>query len=500
MQFNRYQVNFFDALRSGRSNIVLNAVAGSGKTTTLVEASRVIGESMVFLAFNKHIAAELKRRMPDVDCRTIHSLGFDACCRASRAKKPSVSDNKGRVIYDGLMTDNWRLCGDRLREVLDKRDPNDFRYDVIRLSRLIRLTLTDPSNAEEIALVAAHYGIEDYSGLAIECAGECVERSDKLWQDAGLLDFEDMLWLPYRFGYSTRTYKTVLVDELQDLSAAQLHVAMSALGYSGRFVGVGDPRQAIQGFAGAGADSFYKAAGTTNAAEMPLSVCYRCPERHLVMAREFVPQIEAAPDAGPGAILNVTTDEFMDVYTPEPGDLIISRTNAPLVGNALKLISRGIQARVRGNDLSEGLVKLVKRIDGYMRYGRPFLDEFPLALGAAQEDALARLKGKPDAEGQIQRVQDQFECVRVLFESSQATSLLMLQAEIGDLFADASGAVWLSSIHRAKGLEAENVYILNPDKMELRYSSQQAWQLQQERNVHYVGLTRSKSAMFMVKQ
>ena len=501
MQFNQYQVAFFDALRSGRSNIVLNAVAGSGKTTTLVEAYRVIGDtsSMVFLAFNKHIAAELGHRMPGVDCRTIHSLGFDACCRASRSKKPSVSDRKKYVVFDSIMEDNWHLCGTRMRDVLGKREPKDFRYDVVRLYDLVRSTLTDPSDGDAIGLVAAHFGIEDYDGLAIECAGECIVRSDDLWKDGGLLDFTDMLWLPYRFGYSTRTYKTVLVDELQDLSASQLHIAMSALGYQGRFIGVGDPHQAIQGFAGADANAFYNAMNTTGAIELPLSVCYRCPSKHVSLASEFVPQIEASPDAEPGEILGIGNDEFWNVYAPESGDLVISRTNAPLVQHALKLISQGVHARIRGNDISEGLTNIIKRVGLYMRKGEQFVSEFDLALEAAQDDALLRLVGKPDSEGQVQRVKDQFECARVLFESSGAKSLDDLRGEVADLFSDVSGAIWLSSIHRAKGLEAENVYILNPDKMEINYPTQREWQAQQERNVHYVGLTRSKSVMYMVK-
>lgn len=501
MQFSQYQTDFFDALRSvGKRNIVVDAVAGSGKTTTLVEASRIIGEprSMVFLAFNKHIAAELQNRMPGVDCRTIHSLGFDACRRASRVK-PMMSANKYRLVFDSLMTDNWRLCANRMGDVLGKREPSDFRHDTIRLSKMIRLTLTDPGDIEGISQIAAHHNIEDYDGLAIECAAECVERGDKLWQDSSLLDYDDMLWLPYRFGYSTRTYATVLVDELQDLPASQMNLALSALDYKGRFIGVGDPRQAIQGFAGADADSFQNAVDATNADIMPLSICYRCPRTHIERARKFVPQIEASPYAEVGQILEISDNDFLDVYTPERNDLIISRTNAPLVQSALKLISRGIQARVRGNDLSEGLIKLVRRVGGYMHDGKSFVDEFPVAIERTQDDVLLRLKGKPDSEGQIQRAQDQFECVRVMFEASKARHLDELEREISDLFSDVTDAVWLSSIHRAKGLESENVYVLQPDKMEIRYPSQRPWQEQQERNVHYVGLTRSKSTMYMVQ-
>jgi DNA helicase II / ATP-dependent DNA helicase PcrA len=61
---------------------------------------------------------------------------------------------------------------------------------------------------------------------------------------------------------------------------------------------------------------------------------------------------------------------------------------------------------------------------------------------------------------------------------------------INDLFEQGKG-ICLSTVHKAKGLESPNVYILHPELMPARYAVQE-WQKEQERNVQYVAVTRSK--------
>ena len=58
----------------------------------------------------------------------------------------------------------------------------------------------------------------------------------------------------------------------------------------------------------------------------------------------------------------------------------------------------------------------------------------------------------------------------------------------------------LSSIHRSKGLEADRVFVLKPDKMALTWKNQLAWQAEQEQNLRYVGLTRAKKALYFVEE
>lgn len=47
-------------------------------------------------------------------------------------------------------------------------------------------------------------------------------------------------------------------------------------------------------------------------------------------------------------------------------------------------------------------------------------------------------------------------------------------------------------------LEAERIFLLEPDEMPLKWPNQQAWELEQERNVKYVALTRAKAELYRV--
>ena len=73
----------------------------------------------------------------------------------------------------------------------------------------------------------------------------------------------------------------MLVDECQDLNKAQLNIVKLLDGNEGRIISVGDPSQAVFGFAGADDSSYYNDEKETKAVEIPLSICYRCPTTHI---------------------------------------------------------------------------------------------------------------------------------------------------------------------------------------------------------------------------
>src|SRR3546814_9596201 len=62
-------------------NAIVEAVAGSGKSTTIIEAMKKVRGNSIFLAFNKAIADELKAK--GVNARTFHSLVFSPVMRRS---------------------------------------------------------------------------------------------------------------------------------------------------------------------------------------------------------------------------------------------------------------------------------------------------------------------------------------------------------------------------------------------------------------------------------
>lgn len=505
-QWSTYQNNIFTQVSESKRNLAVNAVAGSGKTTTLVEIYNRLprNKSVLFLAFNKHVVNELASRLKGCDCLTIHSLGF----KAIKGVKPkaNVKEHKIADLVDEYFSRNeptWlptKFYGaffGLVRNVIDKA----------------RLTMTDLTNEAATDDMIAHFGlwgelaaISDEGDInmnlladqLVKCAGRILANADRAYDKYGIVDFTDMLYIPVKYGLAIASYDVVLVDEAQDLNAAQLEIVMKAAGKFGRIVVVGDKNQAIMGFSGADCESFAKIVRRTNAVELPLSICYRCPSSHIALAKKIVTHIEAAPDAPDGVVETINMAQFS--VMPRQKDLIICRTNAPLVGAALKLIANGIQARIRGRNIAAGLTKMIKESSKHGLAGNTFADAMTDALQRYVDHRLLILQAKPHTETQQEMVQDQLECITTFMSGRpDLKDSTHLCSELEALFADEGAAVWLSSIHRAKGLEADRVFILRSDRMRIERKGMLDWQLEQEANLEYVGLTRSKQALYLVR-
>ena len=105
------QATIFDWIVNGTGSAVIEAVAGAGKTTTLVESlTRTTGE-VAFSAFNKAIATEIDERVKPlglgtrVKTGTLHSFGF-AALKAAYAKT-KLEGGKMRIIADKAMEKNF---------------------------------------------------------------------------------------------------------------------------------------------------------------------------------------------------------------------------------------------------------------------------------------------------------------------------------------------------------------------------------------------------------
>ena len=75
-----------------------------------------------------------------------------------------------------------------------------------------------------------------------------------------------------------------------------------------------------------------------------------------------------------------------------------------------------------------------------------------------------------------------------------------LKSYINRLFTDekVENAVMLSTAHKSKGLEANRVLILLPNKLPLTWQNQLDWQLKQELNLKYVALTRARKELVFI--
>jgi len=482
-ELSTYQTEILRWIRDGRGHAVVNAVAGSGKTTTLVMAASLLTGRGLFLAFNKHAADQLGVKLAGTKmvAKTIHSLGFAAIRKAFG--KVRVDATKYRKIARRLARGLRHLTG---------QEQWECQLAACKLADLARVSLCS-ANEEGLQAVVDHHALDlprDLEGDVFALTLAMLEAGKAHTSE---VDFTDMLWFVAAHDLSPQRFSWVFVDEAQDLSPAQLHVVRGALTKGGRLLAVGDPRQAIYGFAGADADSFYRIQRTMEAAELPLSVCYRCPSSHLDLARQIVPSIEDAPGCSEGTVERWEAASWTGKV--HEGDLVLCRVTAPLLTACYSLISDGISAVVRGREIGQGLVALAKKVfeDGGFEDFAPTLT----AWADAECVDLARKHGD-DADSRVEALMDRVECLRVIRTRGAAEDFAGYLAGIEELFSDKRASVTLSTVHRAKGLEADRVAILHPGKLGHSSWSRTEWQEEQERNLKYVALTRAKECLAFV--
>lgn len=480
--FSEYQKNVFNFVTNGKGNAAISAVAGSGKTFTIVNALRFIpkDKTVLFLAFNKSIVSELKLKVGDlanVEVMTLHAFGLKVLNKICRRYVDNYKQNKIKeelLSYSNILT-------------IDNSDSEllQFKNNAYKLYNLCRINLLKNGDKTKISDLAFNHNIECVSD-EIEAVNEMLKNA---YKDTKEIDFTDMLVLPLGMKTSI-TYDFVFIDECQDLSAAQRALMLKALKPNGRFIAVGDRRQAINGFAGASCDSFDLIANLPNTTELPLSVNYRCGSKIIELAKDIVPEITAHENAISGEV-----NEIDNLKTVTNNDMIICRLSAPLVSVCLKLIAKGKTAQIKGKDIGEGLINLVVKMKA--KNIPSLFTKLDNELEKIEKSMPKNIK-YPKETGKYLGMKDKIECLSAIAE--RANGIAELKRYIQDLFSDEAkkNAIMLSTIHKAKGLEADNVFILCPEKLPLRYKGQQTWELEQEMNLKYVAITRAKKVLNFV--
>ena len=474
-----YQSAVYDNIQFGTGNIVIDAVAGSGKSTTIVNALKLIPEnfSVLFLAFNKAIVEELKLKignLPNVDIRTLHSLGASV---VNRTFKSTLDNSKYRsYIFDGLKYGSIKPTIE-----LEEEEILDYRQNIIQLVDLSRAYLC--SDLQTLSAIADKYLINVIDN-EIEMALNAV-----IWGKnyTAKIDFTDMIFLPNVKKLDMPKYDYVFIDECQDLNTAQRELFLMTLKPRGRFVAVGDPRQAIYGFAGADVESFNVLKSLPNTKLLPLSVCYRCDNTIIELAKTVVPQIEARDNA-PEGIVNHEA-KLADI---QDGDMVLCRVTAPLVGLCMNYIANGIKAYVKGRDIGLNLINMIKktnrremsdvmeRLNGELhKIALKVMNRTRCTLQEAKQDSLYTSH------------QDKVQAIEVIANNLKTSQAVINRIE--NLFKDNErSGICLSTVHKAKGLEANNVFIIHNDKFLLKRAMRTEWSAEQEHNLVYVAYTRAK--------
>lgn len=479
----------FDDVKHGAGNTVVIARAGSGKSTTLEECVRLVPDDqcVLVLAFNRAIADAFKTRvhgLPNVDVMTAHSFGLRACGQLGKLKIDGQRSQKlARPIADA-----W-----------GKKHAFDARRAMCRVVSFAKGALINVNNFNALENIVDERGVDVPEGRSLDafltaCSrllDRCADVSD------GALDFDDMIWLPIVRGLRITKYARVFVDETQDLNAAQLELSIRALAPSGRALYVGDDRQAIYGFRGADENAVSRVVERLEAKVLPLSITYRCARSIVEVARREVPDLEAAPNAIDGIVRRVKIDDL----DPEPGDAVLSRTNAPLISLCLQWLGRGVRCAILGRDVGESLRALVAKLDAS---SVPQLRDY---VAQWRDVEVQRLTSKdPPLESAAQAVEDRAECLFAI--SNGCSSIEAVVSRLEQLFDgndDSSAHVTLSSTHKAKGLEWDRVWVLRDTYRAAPGAPQ--WKRKgtvvpfgaEERNLWYVCTTRAKTELMIVE-
>ena len=485
-----------------KPNIIIYALAGTGKTFTLVEGIRHLrGEiapdvapsiqqrriweafgidldssAMCFAAFNVSIKEELERRIhPSLDCHiaTMHGIGFRAIRNAIGLSGESCKFNKWKV---------YRLI-ERLHGMSTKAVNSTMPGYTTAVKHLVALSKfschCQPTN-KDLAILAGIHGIslgqnedrifDDTRSIMQLCLADMHE-----------VDFDDMPWIPVVKGLYIKKYDTLLVDEGQDLNHCQQELALRS---GKRIILVGDRHQAIYGFAGADTKSMktmqMRMSQWNTCDSFPLTVSRRCSQAVAREARYIVPDFEALPSNCEGSVMHRA------IGTPLVNDMILCRTNAPLVSMTFKLIQRGLPCKIIGRDIRASALGLIATLSPTS------VNDLMVKMYRQQDHDIQYLRNqKPTPVAAILAIEDKFACLLAICK--QATSIEDVLATIDELFSSKSDEVdciRLSSIHRAKGLEARNVYILHPELLPHPMANSD-WQIEQEINLKYVAITRA---------
>lgn len=490
-QWSEYQQAIFEFGANGTGSAMVNAVAGSGKTTTIEEMARRMNpaEPILYLVFNKRNATEAQERMPGhVNASTFHSACNSALSR--RLNRPRIDANKIRgIIREGC--DHGAITAEEFQA---------WANDIARLVGLAKNAGIDcliPDTVDSWWSLIEHHDIEfddigdgDPTTRAIEIAQRVLQISNK---DLRFIDFDDMLYLVVKLNVSLPTYNVVCVDEAQDTNAIQRAILQKVLNPGGKLIAVGDPRQAIYGFRGASADAMELIAQQFDAISLPLSVNYRCSKAVIVEAQTICPEIQAH-DAAPGGSVNNLTE--LDLKTLTSSDAVLCRTTAPIITLAYRAIGQGIPCTVLGREIGQGLIALVKKLQGRRSIA---IDELQVRLEEYGKREISKLLAKgQDTKAQAidDKVQSLYAAINALPEDDRTVTQLIQHIE--SLFSDnGNGRLTLATVHKSKGLEWDNVYILNRHEMPSKWARKD-WQRVQEQNLIYVATTRAKINLYTI--
>lgn len=394
-----YQKAILNAVRNTRDNLLVDAKAGSGKTSTLILIANEItkqNKKCLFLAFNKSIVTELQNKISLDNCeiKTLHSLGLSFLrsylYRIYKEKYELEIDENGELVktwveelFNVHCLDNFLKC--EYIKGLDDSEIKDIKSNLLReiasMVNYVRLYNINYHNYINVLNLGNQlcwylkfsnkYNILDYPKI-VELIIDKIKylfehpQTNSSGIPHYIVSYTDMIYFPCLYKmfppFSVKPYLDfILCDECQDLSVLQQLFLKLLYTNTNRFIFVGDEKQAIYGFAGADTKSIKNLKNNFYLKELPLNICYRCPENIIKLAKDIVPSIDWNHSRKDKGIIELCT--ITDLKNNiKPGDVIIGRRNNDLLKLYKYLtLDNLISVKFKNVDMVNNIINEIKR-------------------------------------------------------------------------------------------------------------------------------------------
>jgi DNA helicase-2/ATP-dependent DNA helicase PcrA len=483
------------AVEATRGPVCILAGAGTGKTTTItrriawqVASGAFAAPELVAVTFTDKAAGELRARLAALGVEGVRASTFHS---AALALLRRFAGDPGRILSTKALL--LRQIGNRLPAPYKFRPAGDLATE-IEWAKNRRLT---PQTY--IAALGDHE-----SPLPADLAHRVFREYEKRKSEAGALDFEDLLERtiqvleadPHALELVRERWKAFTVDEYQDVNLLQQTLLDLWLGDRDELCAVGDDYQSIYGFTGASAQWLLALPRRyAHAHVVRLEQNYRSTPQVLALANRLVPKLGGAektlratlgdgpePDVVPNADVASRIKELVSAGVALEDQAVLVRTNARAADFEEEFHEAGIPfqgASLLSRDAARRLLKAVQRDGGsageavrHAALSLGWLEQLPEKLGEREQTRQADL-------ARLVRLAEQFDGDVPAFVAS-----------LHERFGATSGrGVHLLTLHRAKGLEFEAVFLPRLEEGEL---PNRRADVDDERRLLYVGITRAK--------
>lgn len=457
------QLHIIDQVRGTNDNLIINALAGTGKTTTLEMVQNAsTKQPILYLAFNKRVAEEAEKKFNSTTTvRTLNSLGHRVWAKA----------------HSGKITLDLKKTQDLLRQLINEFPRTEQAiiwesfWDIVSGVAMAKALGYIPegkfTHVKPLCTKGEfHASLDEEPDSTVADLIDAVLTLSIKASYEGLIDYNDQLYMPTLFGGSFPRFPLVMGDEVQDFSPIN-HAMLDKL-VTDRLVAVGDPWQSIYAFRGAKQGGMAELTKKFSAKVCDLSVSFRCPSEIVNAVRWRVPQFKSIREGG--CVRNLPRLALTEI---QDDSTILCRNNAPLFSLAMRLLQTKRSVQVAGSDVGPKIVGILRKLGDVDMSKSSLLS----AIEGWRAERLAR---------QAKSAEDIADCMKVFAGFGDTLGQAISYAE--HLFKQ-TGKIRLMTGHKAKGLEWPTVYHLDP------------WLCrsdEQDLNLRYVISTRAMETLYEI--